>query len=776
MCRRRTSNRRERGIALVLTLMLLMLFSVFSVGLYLFMTAETRASSADYFSNQAFYAAMAGIEKMTNDVNKLYLYKNQPTASDFTTITANPPTVSGYTFTEYRMGFNGSATTKNITSGPYEGLVALVQPYKLFVTATGNYTKSETRLRRDFLTDLIPIFQFGIFYDGDLEAHAGPNFNFGGRVHTNRDFYITAGSTTLFNSRVTVVGEVVRDVRKNGDSAGPPSFGGNVYVLDNTGAQKELIMSGTGQGGSVIGGSGRPGTPSGSLNPNWVTYSPSFFGGNLINYSTGAKALTLPLQLSGNSPIELIKRGKTGDSSVLQQNRFFYKPVIRIFLSDVSSTSPYIDPAIGGGGCRLSTTVSDPSGIARCTVGAGKTPLGGWLAGKNYHFKVDFTNTAGVLVDATQEFLNQGISAGDSTALIRLQRNDCYTGSYGSYPSGDCSGGQPGQYPIMFYDIREGEIEDSIDTNVGLTGIMAALELNMNNLGKWLAGQAPYAGLSGNQVMNINGYAVYTSDRRGEQTGYVNGEFDYKETIFRNGLLDAGEDPNGVVGSYPVLPIPEGPVAGAEDVDRTTGTFVNNYMLAEPRLFRRCLRLVNGAALQFPTTVISENPIYIYGDYNNGTSGTKQPAAIIGDAVTILSNAWSDANSYNNEDISSSRFASATTVQAAFIAGSTQSIYASPAPSYNQPHSSGGVHNLMRFLENWGGVTMTYTGSLVNLYTSRQAIGQWKCCATVYSPPIRNWSFDVGFLDPTKLPPLTPHITILEMQRFRQDLYQTLAP
>ena len=35
----------------------------------------------------------------------------------------------------------------------------------------------------------IPVFQFGVFCDGDCSFFAGPNMQFAGRVHTNGDLY-----------------------------------------------------------------------------------------------------------------------------------------------------------------------------------------------------------------------------------------------------------------------------------------------------------------------------------------------------------------------------------------------------------------------------------------------------------------------------------------------------------------------------------------------------------------------------------------------------------
>ena len=49
-------------------------------------------------------------------------------------------------------------------------------------------------MTRDVEVAQIPVFQFGVFSDSDLSYFAGPNFDFGGRVHTNGDLYLAEGN------------------------------------------------------------------------------------------------------------------------------------------------------------------------------------------------------------------------------------------------------------------------------------------------------------------------------------------------------------------------------------------------------------------------------------------------------------------------------------------------------------------------------------------------------------------------------------------------------
>jgi hypothetical protein len=172
----------------------------------------------------------------------------------------------------------------------------------------------------------------------------------------------------------------------------------------------------------------------------------------------------------------------------------------------------------------------------------------------------------------------------------------------------------------------------------------------------------------------------------------------------------------------------------------------------------RGVELING--YQMPAgglTVVSDNPVYILGDYNTATSTadinnvpsnasssnplvpyapdyTPQPCAVMADAVTILSNKWTNANSFNGL---TSRVASNTTVNTALLSG----IVTSGAGFT----FSGGVENFPRMLENWTGKYLTYYGSMVELFNSMQATAVYKEPGTYYEIPYRQWYFNVAF-------------------------------
>ena len=155
----------------------------------------------------------------------------------------------------------------------------------------------------------------------------------------------------------------------------------------------------------------------------------------------------------------------------------------------------------------------------------------------------------------------------------------------------------------------------------------------------------------------------------------------------------------------------------------------------------KAIRLTNGSTLPSQgLTVASQDPVYIQGDFN--TSSTRVPSAVFADAVTILSNNWKDSNSSSSL---SSRKATDTTVNTAIVAGFLPSGWTNPATG-EQYGYSGGLNNFPRFLEDWTSRTFNYTGSMIELFTSQIATGEWDT-GSIYVPPNRVWNFDTNFVE-----------------------------
>jgi hypothetical protein len=192
------------------------------------------------------------------------------------------------------------------------------------------------------------------------------------------------------------------------------------------------------------------------------------------------------------------------------------------------------------------------------------------------------------------------------------------------------------------------------------------------------------------------------------------------------------------------------------------------------------VRVSGSPNLDFPAganptglTVASDHAVYVEGHYNSGTGacsfGTcpKAPAALMGDALNVLSNGWSGnaacLNDCQSRRALASRIAASTVLNAALLAGVDETV----PGTYN-----GGLENYPRFHEDWSGRTLTYRGSFVSLGTPRHNDGIW--CGTgdpcgIYNAPGRNWDYDADFQDVASLPPLTPRFVAVEQILFTEN-------
>jgi hypothetical protein len=169
-------------------------------------------------------------------------------------------------------------------------------------------------------------------------------------------------------------------------------------------------------------------------------------------------------------------------------------------------------------------------------------------------------------------------------------------------------------------------------------------------------------------------------------------------------------------------------------------------------------------------TVVTENPVYIQGDYNavgGSFNGAHAATSVIADAVTLLSNNWTDVVSFTQPYNPLNRPRNNSWYRTAIISGKG-AAFAQPNGTATDFGTDGGAHNFLRYLES--GSTLNYLGSIATFFYNRQAVGTYKCCTTVYGAPTRNYAFDVDFLTPALLPPNTPVFRDMNAVGFSQEL------
>ncbi len=950
----KTRLRREAGIALLTTILLMLLMSSLLIGFVLLITEGQKMSGLNNDYSRAFYASEAGMEKITADLGTLFNKNYSPTAAQLATIASQPPQLTGITYSQfdgssgYQMDYPGApgppvATVTQIKSGtsPYQGMTALATPYTLTVTAR-TQQGTEVKLQRTTQTVGIPMFQFGVFCDGDCSFFPGPDFNFGGRTHTNGNLFLAAGGTLTLADKVTVVKDVVRTNLSNGFPTNTGQYGGTISVTTGNGGFRGLGYN----EGSLVG------TLGSAANTNWPAISQGYYNSNIVN---GAKPLNLGIVTlgTGTKPIDIIRRPPPAEATVVTQQRYMAQASVHILLSDTPQdimNMPCVDPATqpfdlsklaqpyatlqasadpqittlratllgnlvplatSGATTPAAYTPSSPTvpagdgywttpgspilpGFLKIEIQTSQgSPCGNWqdvtlavlalgYVGKNINPVAVVPDTSLPLLPVGQQVSQAAVACAEPfpNAIIRLERIRDNPGN-GTVNTCGVAGGNIAIFPAIqgkdfwpnaLFDTREGAIRDSspggsigapaINYNQMVTpgGVMQYVEVDAGNIAKWLApGGGGHA--SFDPLTAPNDYTVYVSDRRGNwvngaalpgpwpplsftknetgeygftdfinstvASGCPNKAVEPAEDLDANGILFVyGQDPGHTVkASAPVAP-PFGaawnggynPLPGVQNMGTTTSGAGANVFAPYPGcnitnnpsglalwpfayiihanearenptfFFRRAVKIVNGSIL--PTgpcpgnaagviincglTFASENPVYLQGDFNANSGGNNwnDPhvgTSIVADAVTLLSNSWNDINSFTSPFSTANRGASDTWYRVAIVAGKGLS-FAQPAFGGQDFGTDGGVHNFLRYIENWGGQNLHYKGSMISLYPNHQAIGVFKCCSTVYSPPARDYTFDIEFLQPQLLPPRTPLFRDVNTTGFTQLL------
>ena len=174
------------------TMMVTLLLSSLLVGFAVMVGADNQLANMDIGSTDAFYLSQAGLEKMTSDLGSLFIADTTPTGDQVRSIGDVPPVLDDVTFLApdggdgYTITFptttgnplTGDPVTQvqTVSSGPFQGLIGLVTPYALEVTARKS-DGAEATLRRSVQTASVPIWEFGLYSERDLIFFPGPPFS-----------------------------------------------------------------------------------------------------------------------------------------------------------------------------------------------------------------------------------------------------------------------------------------------------------------------------------------------------------------------------------------------------------------------------------------------------------------------------------------------------------------------------------------------------------------------------------------------------------------------
>jgi hypothetical protein len=767
----------------------------------------------------------------------------------------------------------------------YRGLMAQTYHYTVYASAfdrdTNINTSANTVLQSDFKVRIVPLFQFGVFYDGDLDISGFSDFNVYGRVHTNKTLIIDPDE----DKNITFVGPQ----STAGDSTLQHGItvAGDIYTKDHANDNDDY-------------GKIRITMPSSSSTQTGTVSAPD---GRSIDYKTLKTPMTTPLNNYGTDPSY-----KLSTFEPFIRNRFSTPPILPLnppplgFLRRTDSTGD-IGEYYGKADLRLTLQPDRAVPFDLTTIQTGTGAKGGTCTGamslspnrqekstaKCQSLSKGQLNSIRqpVLVltknntEETDRFCKQtgwndigtvtpnatinGLSTTARDRVLRaLQVAIASSPTPVPYRSVVTTGTLPPTVQTTFKNLldRLKLIDPSLTFNsttisqlppstIAATRGSCFLPAPIQRLVNPTTGKRTFFDRRENREMrllqtNIESLTVWnrdgvyvdfdadlTTNTSLPTAGDINAAFDdiisaAPSTYTTDGILFLRDVAvtTANTGSFQKL--------GLAAKDRTEGGFIfhatlddatypidtDNFRIYNASAANKAkhqspfgLVVTGGKNLPAPLTIATDLGIYLQGDYNNyglvstASPGAKQPAAIMADTVTILSNnCMSNANSAGSIDSSITdgvalgidwgqvnclvnefhHRADTTRVYAAFAARNDASCgnLGSSAPAAycarrrfqeglgsGTPFYGGGLQNSIRMLEDWdwGGTqrTFTYRGSMVSLGVPQEFEGPI-VYGNVYDTPVRDYGFDPSFSTVDLLPPLTPRAISLEQNLFRR--------
>ena len=605
----------ETGSVLLPTLIVLLL-SVMCISAYLSVAAHDVKMNRRYITyKKAVAAAESGLDRGLLSLRNLIIERAVPTQGELDQIT--PPTITGFQFVSpngepaFNVDIDGAFHENEIIEeGRWAGLIGDYQRYRVRVGAT-NPEGYGAVLTYGLQRLSIPVFQFGVFYEEDLEILPGPPMTFAGPVHTNQALYVGCNDRLDFDDRVTVRGEVYRH-RK--DRNAYPS--GTVYIMDDNGVYHSMRHNGWYLDHD---------------DESWPVLALQRWDGNFLDVSHNVPYLSLPIPHE-NVPHEIIERANPDGDPALEGNKFENKADILIW--------------------------RDGSGDLHGSLADGTPFPLNWQeeepATETITYETEFMYGTRVLAfdDASEALGTDGDPDSETFVITAENGTDVWVETKAGDNSQWTSLSAPGNSSV---DSLGFELE-----YVARDGNEYSLRVSSHDASQPLDRVLFYFGWDGWIVDPGEGTQTVVRETviAGESHEVASTDTfgDWREGNGSPKTMESIDIDMAELMAHPAYPgTPE------------EGVVLYAYSDYEPSGHTAVIRLENGGELpEGGISVATCDPIYIRGDFND--EGETKPSMVAGDAVSILSNNWDDDDSWESLN---SRRASNTRVNTVIMTGNT---------------------------------------------------------------------------------------------------------
>ncbi len=286
-----------RGFALEATLFTMLLIAALIATAFTGVVTVTRTANVDYRNSRVAYAAEAGADAIMAQVADAL---EDGALSDDELSGVVLPELEGFTYEAVTATKIGGVGVEPITDGPFAGLYSLTQRLDIFskaVDPTGNSSSVMVSAK----AQAIPIFQFGIFFDQDLEITNGPRLDFDGWVHTNGNLYVSSNNS-YYKNIITTPNQFVHN-RKDRNLI----YNG-VYIDDAVGTEVQVVFDSRD-------------TPDPD---DFISKSDFHFDNRLKTGAYGVDTLRVPLP-EGMSAIAVMQPRLMSDVDLVRKAKFAWK-------------------------------------------------------------------------------------------------------------------------------------------------------------------------------------------------------------------------------------------------------------------------------------------------------------------------------------------------------------------------------------------------------------------------------------------------------------------
>jgi hypothetical protein len=698
-----------------------------------------------------------------------------------------------------------------------------------FKNTSSAQSSAQTLLQMDFNSRIVPIFQFAAFYQGNMEITSSSNMDLNGRIHSNANIYLSPGAQ-LTVGQTTAVGTIYKSLNainpfssiaypagssivfgtlsptnpgidvSNGFIANPPA-GGTPIDPNEISARNGLIVNNSQPLNLPLAG--------------LLDTTGNYFNSADIQVTFDPDNLNAHPWGFGMTTVRRVPA--TATTAATATPTVFTNSMLR------SLRQPVMAVTQAHGAENKVTNLNTTEWINLCTA----TPAGGATQGAGANFTAPGTNStaagvtlntlpAGNVAPAGANADSNALRVALSRSTVRYSFNQINNSTINSLNE---AGGLRANLSAAFLAANGGLTPRQVANRAGNCFLPAPMQvLNTATNANGNAVQPNAASQQERQegrrlikILQANIHSLTVWNRDGQ---YDDGTTNLPSNAA--GLVFAPQAATGTnVGSYEWMGMAtsdtsEGGLVWHSAVDTTVpaanrGVVINPAPAPETGngLSQYGFGFSGGRWLPGPLTIATDQIAYVQGDFNNPggiqpiasgdpvfsnlradglprTDGTgpqrllnftqKKPSAILADTIAVLSNncinGEGQLNCFNIADGSPLAFAIPTTVNAAFLSGTTD-------------NNRAGVNNYMRMMENWNGIIFRYRGSFISTGAPLKMSGIYRAASSsnalannYYRIPARDFGYDNSFDNAIGLPPLTPQVVTLKQKVFRRD-YRT---